>query len=56
MLRQSSEIRLQGNLVEESFYLLQEKESKLLCLQEQKGEYIMIFILYSIQRTTKVSC
>ena len=35
--------------------MLQEKESKLL-LQEQKGEYIIIFVLYSFQQTTKVSC
>ena len=39
---------------------LQEKERKvlkLLCLQEkQKGEYIFLFVLYSFQRKTKVSC
>ena len=39
------------------FTLLQENESKLLCLQgEQKGEYIIIFVLYPFQPTAEVSC
>ena len=38
-------------------YCKKKKVIKLSCLQEeQKGEYMMIFVLYSFQRTTKVSC
>ena len=36
------------------FILLREKESKLCLQEEQKSEYIIIFVLYSFQRT--VSC
>ena len=53
----SHEIHLQGNLAEESFYLMQEKESKLLysfCIPFNEQEKCMLQI-FTMRGKTKVS-